>query len=568
MSVHGPRAWLVGVVCAALALQGMITFVSELDDQVRAAAALLAVGLGSGAVWHQGVSDQSQPGWRSGAYRMFGEGGRPVRYEQGARLPGVVWYDSPHLVFVSELMVEASGYYEFTFSRLPSWPCRFVFDDGFRFPGHYRPHTPPPAAPVTDVGRPCDPHILAKVQDLVARYAARYRAVLGEAPTFGRGHTEAEIFACEARLGLRLPEDLRAVYRTVGQDPHGLLGMFCVLSLDEVLRRREQSEPHHYTWEGDLFHHDHVVMETVPAGRVRRVSHSDQWLEIATDFCGQDWAVDLDPDHQGTPGQVIEYGYFAQDPMIWIAPSVLHVLRHAVDALETHDGWQAAGTQLWPPDGIKLFPHPPSHEWGVAVGADGIAAAVARLADPSSVQQIAMLDVDQVDVAELAALTNLRSVQLWDEGRLARQVSFTLPTHQPIEALRLRAAEFNLPSIPPTVWSLTLAGNTTPVSIRPLLHNGLQRIDLAAAVVADIECLAQQPSVRVMVLNAAQWRALRDAGFEPSTLAAAALDEPTPLADAVAWWDWVQPDTAIRREVMHGHLNDPVGQPPPSPPSE
>jgi hypothetical protein len=69
---------------------------------------------------------------------------------------------------------------------------------------------------------------------------------MGEVPDFGVGYSEAEILDYETRLGLRLPEDLRAVYRTIRQDMCGLLGMFCVLSLDRVVELRETDGPRHY----------------------------------------------------------------------------------------------------------------------------------------------------------------------------------------------------------------------------------------------------------------------------------------------------------------------------------
>jgi hypothetical protein len=285
--------------------------------------------------------------------------------------------------------------------------------------------------------------------------------------------------------------------------------------------------------------------------------HNDGWLEIAWDYGGESWAVDLDPDLRGTSGQLIQYRRYSSDPMIWIAPSVLHALRLVVDTLHELDGWYEVGTQLWPPDGIELFADDsPTHEWIVDIGENGVTAAVSTLDDPLLVQYVAMRDVGEVDLADLAALANLRSIQLRDARRLAGRVSFTLPSRLQVESLRLWAAHFDLSAIPPTVWSLALADNVTAVWVEPLLHSGLLRLDVAEATVADIECLVRYPTVRVLVLNAAQWKILRAGGFAPSTLAAASLGEHVTLADAVDWSNWAMPEAPVRREIVRGHLGD------------
>jgi cell wall assembly regulator SMI1 len=529
------------------------------EDQLHAAASAFSVALNSEALYHQHILWRSDPIAGHDEYRTLDQDRRRVTFDyqictNTPCLPSAPRIDSPHLTFVSELMVDRSGRYELSFSRLPDWPPRFVYEDEFRFPGHYRPGTPLPAAVTTNDGRPTDPEILAEVERLVARFAARYTEIRGQTPDFGTGHSEAEILDFESRLNMRLPDDLRALYRTIREDWYGLLGVFCVLPLEKVLEYRQTEGPHHYAWEGDLFSHDQVVMATVPAGRVRRVSHNDGWLEFAWDRGGQDWAVDLDPDDNGTPGQIIQYGHYPSDPMIWIASSVLHRLRLVVDALRANDGWHALGTQLWPPDGLEFSPASPRHEWVVDIGANGVQAAIGALDDPSSVQSAALRDVDEIDLAELAPLTNLRSISLRDVRRLPRQVSFSMPSDLPVEEISIRAAHFDLHEIPRTVWNLTLADNTTPVRIKPLLHSGLLRLDLAEALVADIECLSQQPSVRVLILSPAQWRTLRAAGFEASTLAAASLGDHVTLADAIEWSRWAAPDVPVHREIIRGRL--------------
>src|SRR5262245_35188328 len=95
---------------------------------------------------------------------------------------------------------------------------------------------PRPLSAVND-GRPTDPAVLAEMQALVTAFAERYTQLRGEPPRFSPGYSEAEIFAVEERLGVRLPEDLRALYRTIHDDKgeSGLLGRFSPAPLEQVV---------------------------------------------------------------------------------------------------------------------------------------------------------------------------------------------------------------------------------------------------------------------------------------------------------------------------------------------
>ena len=96
-------------------------------------------------------------------------------------------------------------------------PIRIEFDPHYRYPQHRWPEPQRPLM-VENHGRATDPKVLADVERLVTAFAARYQAERGEAPRWQAGYGEAEIAAVETKLGVRLPEELRAFYRLIRDD--------------------------------------------------------------------------------------------------------------------------------------------------------------------------------------------------------------------------------------------------------------------------------------------------------------------------------------------------------------
>ena len=114
---------------------------------------------------------------------------------------------------------------------------RQIIDEGYLFPNHPLPGLPRPAA-ANPTDRPTDPDTLARVAGLVGEFRTHYRALRDEEPEFSPGATEAEIAAVEAALGLRLPEDLRALYLVVNGawQSSGLLGFWDLWSVAGTTR--------------------------------------------------------------------------------------------------------------------------------------------------------------------------------------------------------------------------------------------------------------------------------------------------------------------------------------------
>ncbi|GIH19863.1 SMI1/KNR4 family protein [Rugosimonospora africana] len=132
---------------------------------------------------------------------------------------------------VVELVRDGAGHAElgYTFDLPTVAPARLILDPGYRSRRHSASPSPAPAGvAVTD--RPTHPRVLATVRALVAEFAHEYERKTGRAPRLGAGHSEKDIRAAEAAMGLRLPEDLRALYRTVSSDEeYGLLGAGALL---------------------------------------------------------------------------------------------------------------------------------------------------------------------------------------------------------------------------------------------------------------------------------------------------------------------------------------------------
>jgi cell wall assembly regulator SMI1 len=403
-------------------------------------------------------------------------------------------------VLVVEVTATRPGDYVVSYSGdLPSLPARVLLDEGYRYPNHPQPGMGKPPAAVND-GRPTDPAVLAEVQGLVTDFVERSTQLLGEPPRFtpGYGYSEAEILAVEARLGVRLPEDLRALYRTIHDDnwESGLLGRFKPAPLEQVVSWYHEDVPGSYGWDDELFVDNPVVFETHPYGHVRRLSRSDWWVTFAPDYGMNYAAVDLDPAELGTYGQVLTYGRDVHGPIVYVAASVRHLMRAVLAAMRRAE----PGGAPWDAGEWST----PSHEWLVDVGDAALADLVAALADPSVVQLAHLRQVERVRLADLAGFPQLRSIRVLDVRRRAEHVDLSIPPGLSVEHVHIVANRFDPRRLAatPTIAYLTLGGNTEPVSVAALARlPNLVRLDLAEAAVADVGSIAALPALRVLSLN-------------------------------------------------------------------
>lgn len=440
-------------------------------------------------------------------------------------------YEAGDGVLIVEAWRTEDGGYEITQTRELAGldPARLILDPGFRLP-----EEPRHAAPEPEIGPPTDPVVLAEVRELVAEFIARYTEIVGTPPPLGEGCSEEDLLAAERAIGLRLPDDLRALYRVVEWDPHetGLLGRQKLLPLAGLAEDMAYHPDGLPVLDDDAFAVFPVVLEPEPRGHVRRARRSRRWLNIAGDMACNDCALDLDPGPLGRRGQLIEHGRDFHDHVGYVAPSVIDLLRQVVAALRAGDH-QVSGGYLIPGDGIGSSAVSRATEIRRVDGGDPAEALAAGEA-PEATQSLILHGVDRLDLALLAARPNLRSVTV-----TGNDVRGTLPHGLPVEALSVRADTVDLTGLHghPALWSLEVTG---AVDITPLAGLGIVRLDLSGAEAAGLEILAGLPTLRVLTLNAAQWWSLRDEDALPTGLAAASMPGNYRLADVLGWAEFLR----------------------------
>lgn len=435
---------------------------------------------------------------------------------------------------VMEVTVDAGGTPRFAHSTELAGisPTSVVLDPDYRYPGHPLPGMPRPAGIEPD-DRPTDPDTLRGVDGLLAGFTEQYRRLKGRDPVFGVRETEERIVAAERRMGLRLPEDVRALYLLAGDDSAeiGVLGSYGLFQLDAVVESYLEGQPGAWGWQDGLFDLGRVVLDTDPAGAVRRISRSDWWVVIGSDFGGNYCAVDLDPAPDGTAGQVIEYGRDFHGPVGYVGESVSARLAAVVaaaadDQVDPNVEREQARLGVALPDG--------SPRYGEAIQRIG-ARTVAEVlpAESGYIQQLYLNHADAVDLRALSATPNLRELSINRAG----SVRLWLPER--VEALSLDTANADLSELDghPALWDLTVSGLS--VRVRDLAGlPRLTRLDVSAAEVDDVAALAGL-DLRVLVLGTEQWQVLRAANRIPARLAGAQWIGSASLAEATDWATWL-----------------------------
>ncbi|MFE6975880.1 SMI1/KNR4 family protein [Streptomyces sp. NPDC057682] len=129
------------------------------------------------------------------------------------------------------------------------------------------------------------------------------------------GATEEEIAAAEARLGVRLPEELKVLYRVTrgrwedwGDDYDTAVGVFdavrCELSSVDDLYAAEAST-RHWSWQFAA----KEAVDTRPDDSVQGVVGSPGWIVFGENGGGDRLAVDLTPGPCGHTGQIVLIGH-------------------------------------------------------------------------------------------------------------------------------------------------------------------------------------------------------------------------------------------------------------------
>ncbi|WP_336158232.1 SMI1/KNR4 family protein [Amycolatopsis sp. VC5-11] len=447
---------------------------------------------------------------------------------------GVFPPDLPHGVY--EMRLRRDGSYRFSFSsdiELLTERARLVFDPDFRYPGHPVPGMPRPAG-IEPTGRPTDPAVLREVGALVGEFAERYTAIMGHAPEWAPGASEEEIAAAETQIGVRLPEDLRALFRLVGEDSGetGLLSYYAHDSLETLVREYHDGLPGScagVSFDSPL-EDTCPVFDADPPGRLKRVFRNDWWVTFGGNHGGEYLAVDLDPDIEGKPGQVLAYGDFSETPRL-VGTSVAEMIEEVLKALR-------AGRYTLHEGDHRIEVHASFTGLPVRDPAESVrdradpAEAIAGAEHPELVQACYLRHEGDLDLTVFESLGSLRDIGV----RGAKTVTPTVTNLPLLESLTIAAEQADLEALTghPTLWDLTLSDLTHPVDLSPLatLPN-LTRLTISGLDIPAIDQLAHLPALRVLTLDANQLTRLLASGHRLPQLAALTISGRVLLPDAV-----------------------------------
>ncbi|GAA4550157.1 SMI1/KNR4 family protein [Amycolatopsis samaneae] len=486
-------------------------------------------------------SSTGSPGWTNAVLRIW-VGHDGYRTHASSDTEPYLYADVSALVAhlpwaFHELRLSGSGTYTYLATpgvggMPPTW---ILFDRDHRYPRQPRPGMPLPARS-RPTGAPTDPAVLARVTALADEFAKLYAGIKGRAPEWAPGCTEAQLAEAEERIGARLPEDLRALYRVTDWDGEsGLLGSYAHDPLRMLVERYHDGDPGFHNWQEGLSE-DGVVFETPPAGRVKRLSRNDWWITFGSDHAGDMLAVDLDPAEHGTSGQVLEYGRNVEGPLRYVASSVTAMLEevlHALRAGEYHDEgppYRLIAKAAFAPGGVR------AHYEALNGTTD-----VSGVPDPGLVQELFLNDAGDVDLTALEPLSSLRRLRVNRADSVVADLS-ALPV---LEAAELESSTVDLRPLAehPALWSLSLTGVKHPIDLSLLTKlPRLARLQLAGLDVPELERVGELTSLRVLTVDDGQLRRLVDSGAALPPLAALEIIGTVSLAELVDLRARLRPD--------------------------
>ncbi|MFB9931463.1 SMI1/KNR4 family protein [Amycolatopsis halotolerans] len=471
---------------------------------------------------------------------------------------GALEADLPRGVY--ETRLRRDGSYRFSFSSdvdLLIERARFVFDPDFRYPGHPLPGMPRPVG-IEPTGTPTDPAVLREVGALVEEFAERYTAIIGHAPDWAPGAGEEEIAAAEAQIGIRLPEELRALFRLIGRDSGetGLLSYYSHDSLERLVEEYHEGLPGSCAgvpYDSPL-EDTGPVFDADPPRRLKRVFRNDWWVTFGGNHGGEYLAIDLDPDVEGRSGQVLAYGDFSETPRL-VGSSVTEMIEEALQALRAgrytlHEGdhrieVHASFTGLPVRDPVE----------SVRNGA-APAEAIIGIEHPELVQACYLRHDGDLDLAVFEPLGSLRDIGV----RGAKTVTVTVSNLPLLESLTITAEQTDLNALSghPTLWDLTLSGLTHPVDLTPLatLPN-LTRLAVNGLDIPAIDHLAHLKALRILTLDASQLTRLLASGNRLPQLAALTISGRVLLPEAVEFLRQLR-GTDVHLEEFTGSLSPSV----------
>lgn len=492
----------------------------------------------------QAIVAGAPDGWTQAA--LHAQAGRGGSSSTGGYLPRMkgrhAFVTAPHrdLMALAQTLRQERGWdpVSMEFRCLPSGEYRFVaFHDavtqvsggisGFEvvLDAGYRLPQPGLDQPAGDAGPAGGPEPAAA---LFRAYLERRAAVLGRPEELPPPASAAEIDEAEARLGRRLPADLRALYEIADGDgidyEHRYLFEGCAwLPLKSLVAEHEESGLDGRPWYGWELEWDAVVFDAPPADTVRRCGDHPGWLRFATAEDGNYLAVDTAPARNGRPGQVIWTGRDHNDGPGYVADSVTSLLGRYLDLLD-QGAYETGNGNLRLRGGAPASGHGPRQYVGGPP--DDV---------PPTLQAVHINNVPGlVDLAPLTAARGLRKLHL----NRASTADLAPVRDLPVESLRVTLEGAGLAPLAdhPHLSALDLTTGT-PTDLTPLRSvPRLRGLDLSAADVADVSVLTGLTGLRYLALTRRQWSALLDGPGVPPALAAARLsDTEATFDEALAW---------------------------------
>jgi cell wall assembly regulator SMI1 len=146
------------------------------------------------------------------------------------------------------------------------------------------------------------------------------------------GASSAAFAKLEAQINFQLPDAFRAFYAIHdgqrSQSPQGLFYGLRFMPLAQVCKDQ-------MIWADlvDMNKELAYAMHSQPAGHIKPLYANPLWIPFANDQSGNSLGLDLDPDAQGIPGQVIVFGRDENTKRL-VAPSFKRFIHALIEQLE------------------------------------------------------------------------------------------------------------------------------------------------------------------------------------------------------------------------------------------
>lgn len=275
---------------------------------------------------------------------------------------------------------------------------------------------------------------------------------------------------------------------------------------------------------------DGVVFETVPFGRVKRLSRNDSWVTFGGDRAMNYLAVDLDPAERGHAGQVLEYGRDIYGPLRYVSASLTAMLTEVVETLRAGKYEDPGEQYLFAETSLRDGGERSYSEVISRASELSLPAVVAGLRDPELVQEVYLNDPADTDLAVFEPLTSLRMLKV----NRAAAVTPLIGGLGALESLRISGGRVDLGVLAghPVLWDLQLEEIRLPIDLAVLTTlPRLTRLNLSGSAVPDLGQVCDLPELRVLKLDGDQVRRLLDAGRPLPRLAALLVTGRTTLPE-------------------------------------